>query len=125
MKRRDFLKSSILLTGALGLTSRAFNLLPSAQATTPLDAKITRQDYTKDIPPKKTAAKKKYDSHIAKLAKIKAGTKPNCKNCKQYKPIAAHPGWGKCAMVGATGKPGKLVAQEGWCKVWMVNKKVL
>ncbi|MCY4643145.1 MAG: high-potential iron-sulfur protein [Bacteriovoracales bacterium] len=124
--RRHFLQSTLFALGSLPLSSKLFaSLLNTAWATDSLDSKVTRQGYTTTLPPKKALDKKKYTQHSAKVGKIKAGLKPNCKNCKHYKPVKAHPGWGKCTMVGATGKEGKLVSENGWCKVWLINKKAV
>ena len=117
--RRHFLKSGFIALGAIPLVPLFFK---TARAEA-LDGQVTKQGYTTTLPPAKEADKKKYDKHLAKVSKIKPDAVPNCKNCKHFKPVPAHSGWGKCAMVGATGKPGKLVAQDGWCKVWFINKK--
>ena len=124
--RRNFLKLGFMATGIFTLTSRGLGLFNAAWAQASAhDAKITKQGYTTTLPPAKAADKKKYDRHVTKAEKAKAGPKPNCKNCKHYKPVAAQKGWGKCTMVGATGKPGKFVAEAGWCKVWLINKKAI
>ena len=125
--RRAFLKSSLFAAGFLALAPRFLGWLPTAWAAEKgaQDAKINRQGYTRVVPPKKASDQKKYARHSAKSQGVKPGVLPNCKNCKQFKPIAGQPGWGKCAMVGATGKPGKQVSEDGWCRVWMINRKAI
>ena len=122
--RRNFLKYSVFVGGLSALTFRLSGLFNSAWAVA-LDSKIKRQGYTTALPPQKASDLKKYNLHSSKANKAKVGLAPNCQNCKHFKPVVAKQGWGKCAIVGATGRVGKLVSEKGWCKLWALNKKAI
>ncbi len=129
--RRNFLKLTTLGLGVAPIIGKILGLDNSALAAKGKseDAKIKLQGYINTgKAPENKASKKKYDAHMKQLTSaLKNGKKdvPQCANCKHYKPQKGKDGWGKCAMVGATGKEGKLVSKDGWCKVWSLNKKAL
>ena len=113
--RRAFLKSSLFAAGFLALAPRFLECLPTARAAEEgaQDAKINRQGYTRVVPPKKVSDQKKYARHSAKSQGVKPGVLPNCKNCKQFKPIAGQPGWGKVRHGWGYGKARKA-GVRGW-----------
>lgn len=132
--RRNFFKSTILGLSALPVIGKFLGteaLAADDKSKGDHDSKVKLQGYDKTGKvPTKASSKKKYDGHVKKLEKAYKAKKkelgknvPQCVNCKHYKPNKKMEGWGKCAMVGATGKPGKWVRKNGWCKVWAVNKK--
>lgn len=133
--RRNFLKSTLLTLGVAPLVGKVLGLnneaLASGTSKAEHDSMVKLQGYSKSGKPDKKS-QKKYDDHVKKLKEAYEKEKkdmgsavPQCLNCKHYKPQKDKEGWGKCSMVGATGKPGKYVRDAGWCKVWAVNKKKL
>ena len=67
------------------VASRSFGLVKSAGAKAP-DSKVKRQGYATTLPPAKASDRKKYDKHLAKAEKIKAGLSPNCKTANTLNP---------------------------------------
>lgn len=129
--RRNFIKSTLFGLGSLGFIGKISGLSNEAFAAGN-DSKIKKQGYISKGQPTEKASIKKYKVHtkklnkaLAKVGKAEGSTNPKCKNCKYFKTKNLPEGYGKCAMVGATGKPGKMVNAKGWCKVWSVNKKAL
>jgi len=118
MNRRYFLKTSIFslsMAGIFAKTMGLFNLSFAAACKTP-DEKITKQKYISNVftaTPKQLKPLKKY--------KKEGDFITACINCKHYK--KPKDGYGKCAMVGAKGKPCSRVSEAGMCKVYMLNKK--
>lgn len=131
VSRRGFVKYSILALGGLTTLSKKGPVLSNLFAKDLLDATVNKQGYVHDI---LTEVKKdkKYETHVSQvlkeLTKLKRESKadsihPQCKNCKQYVKVdKEEKGFGSCAMVGAT-KKDVQVAETGWCKVWMIDKK--
>jgi len=131
VSRRGFVKYSILALGGLTTLSKKGLVLNNLFAADLLDAKVNKQGYVHDI---LAVAKKdkKYDTHVKQVLKeltaLKRESKaesvhPQCKTCKQYVKVdKVQKGFGSCAMVGAT-KDDMQVAETGWCKVWMIDKK--
>jgi len=131
--RRSFFKTSALAAFGLGFFGKLTTNLSSAFASGKelADNLIKRQGYIHDAVSSKGPASdeksmKSYNKHVGKMNKaIKglpkaASVTPRCSNCKYYKPIAGSE-YGKCAMVGATGKPGKQVFKNGWCKIFRMK----
>ena len=125
INRRELMKLGVVASGTLLVAGK---LVPLAEAADCDDSKITSQGYVSDA--SKIDAKNKdfarfeaTTKSVADLAtkekKSTAGLISHCANCKLYKEKSA--GCGTCAMVGATGAPGKLVKSTGWCKVYMAD----
>ncbi len=126
--RRNFLKSALWGIGSISIIAKASGLLNKAYAAVKSDSKITSNDYLHKGPPTDAKLLKIYDGKHLKAAKKKDpnfNAIRNCENCKQFnvKGLPAD-GWGKCAMVGATGKDCKWVWKEGWCKVWVPDTSI-
>ena len=133
--RRSFFKTSALAAFGLGFFGKLTTNLSSAIAAGKeklADHLIKRQGYIHDAvstkgPTSDEKSMKTYLKHVGKMNKVTKGlpkaaaVTPRCANCKYYKPIAGTE-YGKCAMVGATGKPGKQVFKNGWCKIFRMQK---
>lgn len=130
INRRELFKLSIVTTGVAILGNQLTPL--SAIAADCDDSKITQQGYTSDATKIDKAHKEfaKFESHkkaitdaATKAKKTASNLMPNCGNCKQYKEKTK--GCGTCPMVGANGQPGKLVREQGWCKIYMADASKL
>ena len=128
VNRRELIKLGVMSVGAALVVDKLAPL--SAYATGCDDSKITQQGYVSDVSVIDSSHKefKKLGTHQAALEKAASAAKktakvPNCGNCKQYKEKTK--GCGTCPMVGATGQPGKLVKESGWCRVYMADASKL
>lgn len=109
MNRREFLKNSLLFTGAALVASRG-QLVSEALACSNPPADVA----TPEMPAVKA---QKYAAAAADYNGPKKGKFPpksTCLNCSFFKPAKTGDAWGKCAMVG-----NKSVCQDGLCNVWM------
>jgi anaerobic selenocysteine-containing dehydrogenase len=100
MKRRDFLKSSLLLAAVSTVVGKAAGLLNSAVAA-PVPAAVGKLGYKVESPQK--------------------ANNKMCSTCKHYK--AGKDGKGLCvlpAMINAMGKPadGVEVVDGAYCNMW-------
>lgn len=123
--RRDFIKSSLVMAGALVLSGSFLNPLKAsakkaASKTEEKDAPLPPGE--KAVDESDALAKALGYHHNVKdidFTKYPNRKKPEakdqfCKNCALY--TAKNEGWGKCQMI-ANG----LVSAHGWCGSW--NKK--
>lgn len=105
--RREFLQSSAVGMAAVPL----IDLLGARSAWAAGETRITEDD------PVAAALGYKHDASTVDTAKwpkkaLPGGENEFCHNCLQYK--ETEEGWGTCTIF-----PGKLVAAEGWCNVWV------
>lgn len=121
MNRRNFFKYFALTAGAFTVMNKIPGFAKLSAAGNPDDS-IKAQGYIHDAT-KAESSEKKFASDKEKTHKLKAGALPLCKNCKHYKEPAA--GYGYCAMVQATKANGKKVYENGWCKVYMMDEKLV
>jgi hypothetical protein len=126
ISRRSFFGRTIAGLAAIPFIAKNTGLISEAIAADAKDSKITRQGYIHDVSAAEDETNKVENAKLGKIKKYsKFKTKdftPNCENCKFYKK-PGEDGYGKCAMVGATAKPGKWVYKNGLCKVYAKNKK--
>lgn len=108
MKRRSFIKNTIMTVVGLPLIGTSVAALAKKAGITLVD------------PKDKTAVALKYveDASKSKVRKDKMGVKAkdqNCTNCNFYKNETDHKGQkvGKCLMLQM-----KYVPAKAWCNVW-------
>lgn len=134
-RRSFFKKSALAIAGMSFLGNLATNFSNAVAGTELPDHIIKRQGYAHDVlgtkgPTGVEKSIKKYKTHMKKMQSLVEGlpkaseASPRCLNCKYFKPIAGTD-YGKCAMVGATGRPGKQVYKNGWCRVFSMKKSVV
>lgn len=105
--RREFLQSSAVGAAAVPL----IDLLSVRTALAAGETKLAEDD------PVAVALGYKHDAADVDPVKFPKRALPGaenefCHNCLQYK--ETEEGWGTCAIF-----PGKLVAADGWCNVWV------
>jgi anaerobic selenocysteine-containing dehydrogenase len=134
--RRNFFKKSAYAMAGMSFFGKLTTGLSNAFAGAELpDHIIKLQGYVHDVlatkgPQGVEKSVKKYKKHVKKMQALVEGlpksaeVSPQCSNCKHYKPIAGTD-YGKCAMVGATGKPGKQVYKNGWCRIFKMKKSIV
>jgi hypothetical protein len=121
MSRRELFKTGLVVASGAIVTSK---LMGSAHAADMCDSAITAQGYVSDHTKVGAADKAKYTTHLTAVQKINKKAEPKCSTCKLYKPDATG-GCGKCPMVMANGSKGKLVNENGWCKVFQANEAAI
>jgi len=99
MKRREFLKSSLLLAAVTSVVSKTAGLFNEALA----------------------AGKVAITAKVGKLGYVNASKKAGkeCSGCKQFKAIAGSKDVGECilATMKVAGK-NAIVASKGYCNMW-------
>ncbi len=96
MKRRDFLKSTLLASAVLSVLGQASGLMNEALAQTWV--KVGTLGYKEEAP----------------AMQAKAGKK--CSTCKHYEADAKTPGGGKCKLPAMK---GGYVKEAGYCNMWL------